>query len=504
MSVLGNGSGTSIPNGVDSAQNYMNVSNPAPDSSSRIDAELVNDIFTTLVTLETDLYKGRIHDVRVYGTLANAISIIGSAECTLLISSEQIISTPLTIPSNISLWFLKPGRITKQSTGTLTIAAPPVGNPMHQIFSGFAAGEVVFGVGIRVIYPEWWGTDVNTDCTTQVQSAINAVPLTSGTGFPEIILPPYQFIISSTITVPYEIPILGVGNQTNGTCLNFTGTGICLHGTFAKATRCWPLKNFKIRTGSNSNTGLTGIEITNGMTTGNFEDIEITGNVANTNLDFGINIKGNVANANATVNLFKNVTVQYAGVGIKVGYNAADGYGSNTIIEGGMLLYCRTACYQLSGDVNLIIGGDHTSIGTGVVGLYDSSHIRANTIIGTEMNADAGIPVIRLTAATAGDITALFLWGVRMRSGVGIEDLGGSNRIIGYNDYTQKFQFWGTNIDTVGNLTLPKLIQMTEMTAPSNSGANDAYLFLRDNGSGKTQMCVIFGSGVVQVIATEP
>jgi hypothetical protein len=47
-------------------------------------------------------------------------------------------------------------------------------------------------------------------------------------------------------------------------------------------------------------------------------------------------------------------------------------------------------------------------------------------------------------------------------------------------------------------------IDMTEQTTPSAPGVNRARLFVRDNGSGKTQLCVLFNSGAVQVIATEP
>lgn len=47
-------------------------------------------------------------------------------------------------------------------------------------------------------------------------------------------------------------------------------------------------------------------------------------------------------------------------------------------------------------------------------------------------------------------------------------------------------------------------IQMTEITAPAAGAANTGRLFLRDNGSGKTQLCVIFNTGAIQVIATQP
>jgi len=47
-------------------------------------------------------------------------------------------------------------------------------------------------------------------------------------------------------------------------------------------------------------------------------------------------------------------------------------------------------------------------------------------------------------------------------------------------------------------------ILLTEMTAPAAPAANKGVLFLQDNGSGKTQFCVRFPTGAVQVIATEP
>lgn len=46
--------------------------------------------------------------------------------------------------------------------------------------------------------------------------------------------------------------------------------------------------------------------------------------------------------------------------------------------------------------------------------------------------------------------------------------------------------------------------EITEMTAPANAPADKARLFVRDNGASKTQLCVIFPTGAIQVIATEP
>ncbi len=43
-----------------------------------------------------------------------------------------------------------------------------------------------------------------------------------------------------------------------------------------------------------------------------------------------------------------------------------------------------------------------------------------------------------------------------------------------------------------------------ERAEPAAPAANQAVIFARDNGSGKTQLCAKFNTGAVQVIATEP
>jgi hypothetical protein len=51
----------------------------------------------------------------------------------------------------------------------------------------------------------------------------------------------------------------------------------------------------------------------------------------------------------------------------------------------------------------------------------------------------------------------------------------------------------------------PGKIQLLEISEPGNPGTgNTDFLFLKDNGAGKTQLCVRFRTGVTQVIETEP
>ena len=55
-----------------------------------------------------------------------------------------------------------------------------------------------------------------------------------------------------------------------------------------------------------------------------------------------------------------------------------------------------------------------------------------------------------------------------------------------------------------GKVYVSKFQEMPEVSTPSAPSANKARLFVRNNGSGKTQLCVRFPTGAVQVIKTEP
>ena len=57
---------------------------------------------------------------------------------------------------------------------------------------------------------------------------------------------------------------------------------------------------------------------------------------------------------------------------------------------------------------------------------------------------------------------------------------------------------------SAGIMTITGAFKFTEQTDPSAPAANGATLYARDNGSGKTQLCVRFATGAVQVLATEP
>jgi hypothetical protein len=56
----------------------------------------------------------------------------------------------------------------------------------------------------------------------------------------------------------------------------------------------------------------------------------------------------------------------------------------------------------------------------------------------------------------------------------------------------------------LGKVYTSKWHEMTEISTPTAPGSSRARIFLRDNGSAKTELCVRFHSGAVQVLATQP
>jgi hypothetical protein len=55
-----------------------------------------------------------------------------------------------------------------------------------------------------------------------------------------------------------------------------------------------------------------------------------------------------------------------------------------------------------------------------------------------------------------------------------------------------------------GRVYTSRYHEMKEISVPAAPGANKARLFVRDNGSGKSQLCVRFNTGGVLVIKTQP
>lgn len=95
-------------------------------------------------------------DVRDFSSINAAVTAIGTIQTTLLIPNAQTLASSLIIPSTLNIKILKGGSIIKASTYTITINGPAeIG--LYQVFSGFLAGDIIFGFGsIEKIHPEWF------------------------------------------------------------------------------------------------------------------------------------------------------------------------------------------------------------------------------------------------------------------------------------------------------------------------------------------------------------
>src|SRR3989304_1118388 len=114
------------------------------------------------------------------GIWSNDSDASAVANKTMILSSTVTLTANTVIPASVSIMPINPGVIVSNGY-TLTINGPVVGNPMHQWLSGFASGDVTFGVGtIDWAYAEWWGavavgySTTANDCATAIQWAISS------------------------------------------------------------------------------------------------------------------------------------------------------------------------------------------------------------------------------------------------------------------------------------------------------------------------------------------
>ena len=80
----------------------------------------------------------------------------------------------------------------------------------------------------------------------------------------------------------------------------------------------------------------------------------------------------------------------------------------------------------------------------------------------------------------------------------------GRNNANSANHLCFDFGGYGTDILRVGSDGAGTLLYGLEIAEPAAPAANGWVIYAKDNGSGKTQLCVRFNTGAVQVLATEP
>lgn len=141
-----------------------------------------------------------------FATLADAVTDIGSDVKTLILPSNVTVSDDLTIPSNITLLFVGPGKITVAAGIALTLNCKIEGAALRQIFDPNATATVTFGDNtVPAVYPQWFGA--KGDGTTDDTDAINFAIAASNT----CILPDANYKATSRINIANAVKLI-LGN----------------------------------------------------------------------------------------------------------------------------------------------------------------------------------------------------------------------------------------------------------------------------------------------------
>ena len=180
-------------------------------------------------------------------SLPVAIASIGSTKTTLLIGGSITVGADVTIPDNIFLWFVGPGKLFVNSTYTVTINSPSqvLAHTQQQVFDG--TGSIAFTNG-GVVSPGWFGFSSGGTAAanyTAYTACHASLPSTGGV----IIIPPTGTAHQVTTTLAHTKPVTVIGAHSSMSIIESTADASQVHGmTFTKTHM---LRNLTIKTSSN-------------------------------------------------------------------------------------------------------------------------------------------------------------------------------------------------------------------------------------------------------------
>ena len=215
-------------------------------------------------------------------SLPVAIASIGSTKTTLLVGSAITVGANATIPDNIILWFVGPGKFFVNATYTLTINSPSqvLAHTQQQVFDG--TGTITFTNG-GIVSPGWWGFSSGGTAATNAD-AYNACTASLSMGG-AVIIPPTGSAhqVDDTLTHPAK-PISVIGAHPELSIIESTATASAKHGlTF---TRSHHLRNLTVKTSASlaSNydmyavrMNLDGVTVSGGNQSVKWESVKVRG-----------------------------------------------------------------------------------------------------------------------------------------------------------------------------------------------------------------------------------
>jgi hypothetical protein len=158
------------------------------------------------------------------------------------------------------------------------------------------------------------------------------------------------------------------------------------------------------------------------------------------------------------------------------------------------LLYNTTGSNNSAVGVNALFENTTGSNST-AVGRQAAERFVANS------NTALGYRALRGGDATPANNTGTNNIAIGFQAGDAITT-GSTNIVIGHDIDVDSPT--ANNQINVGGVYFHDRLLYTERADPAAPAANQAVVYARDNGSGKTQLCVRFNTGAVQVLATEP
>lgn len=176
---------------------------------------------TTTVRLRgaEDLVDGAMNVYRVYSAFPSLVTQIGSSQKTVEVWDTQAISANVTVPANVTVKMVYPGKFTVAANKTLTINGPFEAG-LYQVFSCSGTGRVVFGTGaVEKAYPEWWGA--SPGAAAAVNNAAFTAVLASGAK--HISLPQTGYNLSATWTFNNLSNVSVKGRSSMGSTLTWAG-----------------------------------------------------------------------------------------------------------------------------------------------------------------------------------------------------------------------------------------------------------------------------------------
>lgn len=189
-------------------------------------------IFTsTLVAVGTALLLGAAPPPTAFSRALSSFGADAGIRRLPVTAGSWSINTATTVPVGVHVDVQAGAQFSKVGDGGLTIKGPFTAPLTQQVFSGFSAGDVKFGAGVREISAAWFGVkcDGNHDDTAELQKALTAVAGATDQSHPwdgfarSLVLPPGSCMISNTLTLDKAIGVTLRGANRWTTAIQWNG-----------------------------------------------------------------------------------------------------------------------------------------------------------------------------------------------------------------------------------------------------------------------------------------